>query len=1568
MILSKIRNSWVVKVVAMFLLLGFLMELLQPLRLYALTGGPSQPEMSGITPVSTDEMVDLFSGDFHYTIPLMTVPGPNGGYPINLNYNSGLGMDHEASWVGLGWNLNPGAINRQVRGVPDDFDGDLITKTYKRRDNNTFLFTPGGGGEVFGGDFGVGASQSKSFVYNTYNGISLSRRFGIAASYVRDRGIQSSDNKVILSANTGFNINCDSDNGVTSSFSMGGGNKNLKLGVNYGYNSKSGTYTCGTQLSVKVSQKETFPIDNNSTAGNSNEKKELTMINSGGGAVGNSFSTAANLPPINIPLTSNTFSIAFQVGGSGSYLEGYGIVAASICSQQTPRTSIVNKAYGLFYAENADQYSLQDFNREKELCVDQHSKNLPLPMMTYDTYSINGEQMRGSFRAFRSDYGHFFDNMVKTTTNATEGGGDVAFGGGVQMGASLSFSHGESRSGDWDPEAYCSSLSFKNKSQYANSTTRSISPSLYEPFYFKMTGEQTMSEVNHLDDLGKEKAVYFSLQQEDDFSLWGRRIYNYLISNRLSSNFINRFEQKERTKRSSNIEYKTGDQSNGRKSSHIKEFSVVNSNGERYTYGKTLYNHVEKEVMFSIKHQTQSSGGSLYESTTTKNYDRNNASGTTRVGKEKLYSCTETPGYAYSYLITSITSSDYVDANNNGVPDDADFGYWVKFNYTDKYSQQLGLYKWRFPYEGAHFFMGDRSNQTDDKGSYNYGTKEIAYVNKIETKTHYAEFYISERKDGLGVKEEYMGGKDLTNKLYKLDSIKLFSKEAPAIPIKTAVFVYDYSLCKNVPNQLTSGEGKLTLLSVYFKYAASEKGKENPYYFQYASGNNPTYNSAMMDRWGNYKGNANYFEHYVTQDSTRANQWAKSWLLNNIKLPGGGAIEIDYESDDYAYVQNKQAMYMAEIDASTKFEKEDGKYYIYFKKDSHIPAGKYVSGFQHNLMFFKIALVYSASKEPDYIQGYVEILPNTAGNSSQSSSIGRVQVKPFSAYDIHPIYFLALQYLKKNRPDLMFNNADASENQNDAAAFFRSLISGGVIDKIAAMDGNKAFYSHCVRNRDYSYLKIGYTGMPSYVRLQVPNKIKYGGGARVKAITMQDHWTKSNSSSYKQNYYYKKMEQGKLISSGVAEYEPTVGTEENALRYPVYDQVKGLFFVEDEMYSEEPYGESYFPAANVGYSQVIVKTYTPENVNLSTSGIQRHEFYTAADYPIVVSQTPLQVKITPVPNLLQAVTTGFKQVSTSAYSQGYMIELNDMHGKRKALSTCPYIPLYDEVFLIPAVESSGYTARVEYQYKTKKERGVNKVDNVVDVLLSDEETKKKILGQTYDIVIDQRENSSYSIGGGASTQVMIPFYYPPMIAVSAMPSFDSFEESVRSVVINKVIYNTGILEKTVASNNGSVIVTQNLKYDPYTGTPLLTTVTNEFNKPVYHYAMPAYWNYANMGNAAENYRACFFANTALNSPDAFGQYDVIMHSVPYTIKGITGTVANCWNGSGGTSNINLSTKEIIRSRFSNQLNVVGSSITSMTDPTDHANRRLPILEAFNAMGADTTCFRYYDCAEYEQWG
>src|ERR1700744_3214127 len=102
-------------------------------------GGPNSPEASSFKAVGTDNLVNLFTGDFSYSIPLLDVDG----YPVNIFYNGGISMEQEASWVGLGWNINPGSVNRNMRGVPDDFDGtDQVTQVQQVKPNKTW------GGEV----------------------------------------------------------------------------------------------------------------------------------------------------------------------------------------------------------------------------------------------------------------------------------------------------------------------------------------------------------------------------------------------------------------------------------------------------------------------------------------------------------------------------------------------------------------------------------------------------------------------------------------------------------------------------------------------------------------------------------------------------------------------------------------------------------------------------------------------------------------------------------------------------------------------------------------------------------------------------------------------------------------------------------------------------------------------------------------------------------------------------------------------------------------------------------------------------------------------------------------------------------------------------------------------------------------------------------------------------------------------------------------------------------------------------------------------------------------------------
>ena len=119
-------------------------------------GGPGQPEMQSFQSVNANNMVDLFTGDFSYNIPLMDV----GGYPVNMHYQSGISMDQESSWIGLGWNINPGTISRNMRGLPDDFNGeDQVSKILSMKENKTVGLTAGANAELIGKTIGQGDNK-----------------------------------------------------------------------------------------------------------------------------------------------------------------------------------------------------------------------------------------------------------------------------------------------------------------------------------------------------------------------------------------------------------------------------------------------------------------------------------------------------------------------------------------------------------------------------------------------------------------------------------------------------------------------------------------------------------------------------------------------------------------------------------------------------------------------------------------------------------------------------------------------------------------------------------------------------------------------------------------------------------------------------------------------------------------------------------------------------------------------------------------------------------------------------------------------------------------------------------------------------------------------------------------------------------------------------------------------------------------------------------------------------------------------------------------------------------------
>ncbi|MGH1363309.1 MAG: scabin-related ADP-ribosyltransferase [Calditrichia bacterium] len=56
-------------------------------------------------------------GDLHLRIPVLTVPGsPGRSFEIEFSYRAGIRYHQTASWLGLGWNFDPGSITRDVKG------------------------------------------------------------------------------------------------------------------------------------------------------------------------------------------------------------------------------------------------------------------------------------------------------------------------------------------------------------------------------------------------------------------------------------------------------------------------------------------------------------------------------------------------------------------------------------------------------------------------------------------------------------------------------------------------------------------------------------------------------------------------------------------------------------------------------------------------------------------------------------------------------------------------------------------------------------------------------------------------------------------------------------------------------------------------------------------------------------------------------------------------------------------------------------------------------------------------------------------------------------------------------------------------------------------------------------------------------------------------------------------------------------------------------------------------------------------------------------------------------------
>ncbi|MGZ4036861.1 MAG: hypothetical protein ACXVPQ_03480, partial [Bacteroidia bacterium] len=816
-----------------------------------------------------------------------------------------------------------------------------------------------------------------------------------------------------------------------------------------------------------------------------------------------------------------------------------------------------------------------------------------------------------------------------------------------------------------------------------------------------------------------------------------------------------------------------------------------------------------------------------------------------------------------------------------------DYGDYTKFNY----SRTSTDYAWRNPMSStsgsnsAIFDPGLRAVSKDDKGLYVYGEKELWYPHSIETKNYVAEFHLADRDDAHGAVDENGKTSTAADKTTKyLDKIILYSKKDLSTPIKTVHFEYSYQLCQGTPNSTASGNGKLTLTKIYFTYGTSNKGVFAPYTFNYSS-TNPNYSREKTDRWGNYQPASGPFTArdfpYSDQDPSAANQNASAWNLVSITTPAKSQIYIDYESDSYAYIQEKTPGQMLTLMGFSQYApttvpggttalagtalyngSQPNNYMIVDL--SRLSGGGLVSSntlsianteFQNKMLpasgkiYFKgyVALSGAQNTEEEYVPGYADFDRNnsglmSAGSSSVTSSTTLYKYAFVKLNDVDiddantgpgdncsPITKAAWQFTRLYHPQIAY---PGSEPGGSTISALVGLL-GVLTEVLDFTNKNKR-----LRDKGFSrYIKPGY----SFVRMNIPTRTKYGGGHRVSKIEIKDNWdqmvSSENPTTYGQTYDYTTVEGTDTISSGVASYEPLAGGDEISLRQPVDYSVKHQMAPNDAHFYETPVGESFFPPPTIIYSKVTVKNIERTGV-ASNIGRTEYQFYTSKDFPFSSEYTPLQSAVH-TPNPTGSLFSKYLESSVHL-SQGYILRLNNMHGKLKSILT------FQEGATNPISGS-------RYYYSADG----NELNCFMPVMDETGLVSVQKVGEHVESVADFRSQTSSmsdntKMGNLNISFIEVGIYEIPIPIPSFFWGSSSQTRDFYSATLNKVVTRQGILEKVETISDYAVTTTINKLWDSKTHDVVMSQTSTNFGTADYNYHTPAQIVYKGMGGAFQN--------------------------------------------------------------------------------------------------------------------
>ncbi|MGI4760319.1 MAG: hypothetical protein ACRYF0_06415 [Janthinobacterium lividum] len=750
------RNRALVRSVACLLLLETLTTLAAPSVSLAMMG-PGQPEFTSYEASGSPDLVNLTTGDFTYNIPVLDVPGPERGFSLPLTYRAGIKLEQEASWVGLGWSLNAGAIARSLTGYPDDADGELMKSTYNQK------ITRGWSGGVpgvleLGWDVNTGHSGSASLIGLiglgwSGGGISSGSLVGVHAD--KD-GVTANVVEVVAAGLTIATL------GGAGSLSAMAGAAATQLGTDVGIGAATSVLLGKASGSSGGFNQPTMTTDKGLLHTNYwvfyNDQKSEFMYGSlhfdDMSQRTKQQSTADNPSP-------------YIYNGTSSYPTG-----------KSPEfdTRYDNTENGTFQSSpGADLY--QPHGKSANYY---DANNEPISI-AHDDFSVMGGNISGSIRPYRLEVGSLafpyngvgehhrfatipylsdykvpfrYDNSVSNTYtyhDFTPTGTPPANVVGIE-----GYDSKQPYNAAWtgglilrDPNLYSTRTEDARKGIVNHSTgaepgnTRRLvqgkdirwftNEEILQQYQNSADGNGSLLEVNHpvpqkVDVPGEIKG-YTSCADPNDPYCQPEPIYA------------------NPTQAVQNNPWRVTLPGKG-----VGAFAITTEDGTTYHYSLPVYHYTQFSKSYQrLKPEGVESAGVSTQTIGPRNWDQLGG------------------GYATTWLLTAITSSDYVDRKPLGTVDDTDWGGWVRFDY----GKFASAYKWRQPYLGESY---DPKSYND--ASFAEGYKETYYLNTIHTRSHTALFLKSVRNDARAhyQVENYLGiAEDQPSSSLRLDEIVLLT-------------------------------------------------------------------------------------------------------------------------------------------------------------------------------------------------------------------------------------------------------------------------------------------------------------------------------------------------------------------------------------------------------------------------------------------------------------------------------------------------------------------------------------------------------------------------------------------------------------------------------------------------------------------------------------------------------------------------------------------------------------------------------------------------------------------------